>query len=95
MATISDFLDHHTDEVVLLMLKQELTTSYDGDISADVNKIVNDGLGAKVYARNPEWRRWPRLGECRGRVVVLSRFKNPHASHSARWAGPTTAKMTR
>jgi 1-phosphatidylinositol phosphodiesterase len=78
MTNVVDFLNAHTDEVVLLLLKQEGGT---GDISADINQIVNDTLGDKLYKRDSDWKRWPRLGECRGKALVLSRLQTPSATH--------------
>jgi 1-phosphatidylinositol phosphodiesterase len=91
VADVVAFLGAHTDEVVLLMLKQE---GGSGDISTDINKIVNDGLGAKLYRRNAEWKRWPRLSECRGQALVLSRLQTPHASHYSTVGWPDNCKNT-
>lgn len=78
MQHVADFLDAHKKEVILVLLKQE---GGSGDISADINTIVNDTLGNKLYPRDDDWKRWPRLGECRGKALVLSRLQTPHASH--------------
>jgi 1-phosphatidylinositol phosphodiesterase len=79
MTNVVDFLAAHPNEVVLVLLKQE---SLLGNISADINEIVNNTLGNTLYQRDSDdAHRWPLLGECRGRAVVLSRLANPHDHH--------------
>jgi 1-phosphatidylinositol phosphodiesterase len=93
MTNVADFLNAHTDEVVLLFLKQEGGRN---DISADINEIVNDTLGDKLYQRDGNSQRWPTLGECRGRALVLSRLQNPSATHfsTVGWPdNPTSADV--
>lgn len=75
---VADFLEAHTNEVVLLLLKQDAGSD---DISTHINSIVNTTLGAKLYPRDAMVRRWPSLGECRGKALVLSRLKKPGNSH--------------
>jgi hypothetical protein len=86
MDTVAGFLKDHPKEVVLVFLKQEHAKD---NISAEVNKIVNKALGKALYERQDGADRWPRLGECRGKALVLSRLANPSAEHFSTlgWAG--------
>lgn len=77
VSAIADFVTAHTGEVVLLLLKGE----YGNINSVHLNTIVNNNLGGTLFPRPGLARRWPRLGESRGRVLVLSRLQAPDASH--------------
>jgi 1-phosphatidylinositol phosphodiesterase len=91
MTNVVDFLTAHANEVVLLLLKQE---GGQGDISADINEIVNNTLGATLYQRDNHLQRWPLLGECRGRALVLSRLQNPSATHFSTVGWPDNCTST-
>lgn len=78
MTDVVAFLRDHPGEVVLLLLKQE---SGQADISADINRIVEDTLGDTLYRRDRNESQWPTLGECRGKALVLSRLRRPSAAH--------------
>jgi len=74
---IANFVTAHAGEVVLLLLKGE----YGNINSINLNTLINNRLGGTLFPRPGGAQRWPRLSECRGRVLVLSRLPAPHASH--------------
>lgn len=83
VAQISTFLDAHPGETVFLLLKQENGSV---DISDDINAIVSQGLGDKLFkvsehGARTHHSRWPKLDDCRGKVLVFSRLKKPTKDH--------------
>lgn len=72
------FLTANPTETVIIMLKQETGST---DISAAINTIVNNTLGAMLLRRDDRRLRWPSQEECAGRALVFSRLQTPHANH--------------
>ncbi|WP_395833467.1 phosphatidylinositol-specific phospholipase C domain-containing protein [Cystobacter fuscus] len=83
VAQVSSFLDAHKGETVFLLLKQEGGSV---DISDDINDIVSQGLGDKMFKVHEHGKRtghsrWPKLDECKGKAIVFSRLQNPSKNH--------------
>ncbi|MDI1230765.1 MAG: phosphatidylinositol-specific phospholipase C domain-containing protein [Methylobacter sp.] len=91
IADIRSFLDDNPGEFVILMLKQEVGFT---DISNAVNKIVNDGLGNKLWQKDDNRTKWPTTEKCKGKAIVFSRFTIIDANHysTAGWAGDFASK---
>jgi len=79
IAAVDNFLTNNPSEFVILMLKIEPPGS--SDWSTQLNTIINDGLGRKIYRRLNRETYWPDLREVRGKALILSRFPNPHQFH--------------
>ncbi|EPX58147.1 Phosphatidylinositol diacylglycerol-lyase [Cystobacter fuscus DSM 2262] len=75
---VVNFLTANPTETVIIMLKQETGNN---DISAAINLIVNQTLGAMLLRRNDRRLSWPSQEECAGRALVFSRLRTPHADH--------------
>lgn len=75
---VVNFLTANRTETVIIMLKQETGQN---DISAAINLIVNQTLGAMLLRRDDRRLRWPSQEECAGRALVFSRLQTPHAAH--------------
>ncbi|WPB75468.1 phosphatidylinositol-specific phospholipase C domain-containing protein [Archangium violaceum] len=83
VAQVATFLQAHRGETVFLLLKQEGGSV---DISEDINDIVNQGLGDKLfkvsqYGKQSGGLRWPKIDDCRGKAIVFSRLQNPSKEH--------------
>lgn len=87
ITSVVTFLNANPSEFVILMLKIEPPGS--SDWSVKLNDIINDGLGNKLERRLNRETRWPTVGEMRGKVLVLSRFPQPHQYHfdTRAWGG--------
>jgi len=88
--TIKAHLNDNPTEFVIIMLKFEPPGGWDW--SDDLNNRINASLGNYLFRRPnpaPNPLRWPTVGELRGRVLVLSRFGQPHRYHydTRAWQG--------
>ncbi|HEX8437429.1 phosphatidylinositol-specific phospholipase C domain-containing protein [Archangium sp.] len=75
---VVNFLTANPTETVIIMLKQETGKN---DISAAINLLVNQTLGAMLLRRDDRRLKWPSQEECAGRALVFSRLLTPHADH--------------
>lgn len=92
IAAVLGHLQNNPTEFFILLLKFEPWLGMDW--SDHFNKYLNDALGDYLFKRPtggalPQPLRWPKLGEVRGKVMVLSRLKKPHAHHydTRAWSG--------
>jgi hypothetical protein len=90
--TIKTHLTNNATEFVILLLKFEPWHGLDW--SDNFNTKLNNWLGDFLFRRPthnqlPNPNRWPTVGELRGKVMVMSRFKKPHAHHydTRAWQG--------
>lgn len=82
--TALNFLKNHPTETIIYMIKQEYSTRSDRDFSAAVyNYIQQHGLeyfqlqDRLVYAR-----KYPRLDDVRGKIVIFRRFDTTGLGHA-------------
>jgi hypothetical protein len=88
---INAFLNLNGDEFVILMLKNE-STWYGPEASNQVNALIVQVLGGKVFPRAAAW---PDLGQVGGRVLVFSRMASPAINdfRTTGWADNVTNQV--
>lgn len=74
LEVMREFLRINPSEALFLLFKQENGSV---DISAEINRIVQDTLGVRLYQMQGKKGVWPSLNECRGRAVVFSNLQTP------------------
>lgn len=92
LAAVLTHLRNNPTEFFIFLLKFEPWIGFDW--SDHFNKYLNDALGDYLFKRPtgndlPHPLRWPTVGEVRGKVMVFSRVKKPHAYHydTRAWKG--------
>ncbi len=92
LTAVMTHLHNNPSEFIILLLKFE--PWHGKDWSDHFNNYLNTTLGNYLFKRPgpntmPRPARWPTVGELRGKVMVMSRFKKPHADHydTRAWSG--------
>jgi 1-phosphatidylinositol phosphodiesterase len=82
LTEVNTWLASHADEFVILIFQQQGKLGTKGalgkkwDISSDVDKMVKDTFGARLFNFKGTRKTWPLLETLRGKVLAMSRMQS-------------------